>query len=147
MLNAKRFRTIFAVALAASLIGCASRPEYMTAPRHLAPTKCPPGSCKIKVTVNNCNQPNGIKLDPEFPEVDEAVNMFWEIDPPSFVFEKYGILFVQPNAPPDEQQFETKNSPQPNKFHIHNKKTEAGDYYYFVLIKGCLPFDPWVRNN
>lgn len=68
--------------------------------------------------------------------------MRWEIVTPGFVFDINGIQFEPPNT-----QFDVQNSPRPNEFRIHNKKSQSGDFYYFVNVKGCVRHDPWVRNR
>ncbi len=107
------------------------------------PTPCNPGTCTLTITVNgDCKQPGSISIDKPFVSTSAAVNMRWTIATPGHEFTTDGIRFDPPNP-----QFEVKNSPKPNEFHIHNKKSKDGDFYYFVNLKGCLPLDPWVRNR
>ncbi len=129
------------------LIGCAPAVRIASPPPHLSPVKCTEGNCKITIDVRDCATPGGIVLDKAFVDVDRPVNMFWEIRTEGYEFAEHGILFVQENAPKDQQQFEPKSIGGGKTFKVHNKKTAPGDYYYFVLIKGCAPLDPWVRNN
>jgi hypothetical protein len=110
-------------------------------PAGLVAAHCTPGNCEIRVTVDNCNALGGIKVDKPLVDVTQSVNMRWTIVTPGFVFAPNGIQFD-----PTNPQFEPRNNPQPNAFHIHNKKSLPGDYYYSVNVKGCLPLDPWVRN-
>ncbi len=119
--------------------GQAARPSG--SPPGLGAAPCSPGNCEIRVTVENCNAPGGIKVDKPLVNVTQSVNMRWTIVTPGFVFSPNGIQFEPMNP-----QFEPRNNPQPNTFHIQNKKSLPGDFYCFVNVKGCLPLDPWVRN-
>jgi hypothetical protein len=121
--------------------GCA-QPSTRPPPAGLAAAPCTPGVCTIQVFVDRCDAADGIRLDKPLVEVTSAVNMRWEIVTPGFAFESNGIQFDPPNA-----QFDVQHSPRPNEFRIHNRKTQAGDYYYFVNVKGCVRHDPWVRNR
>ncbi len=68
--------------------------------------------------------------------------MRWVIATPGHRFTGNGIQFDPPHP-----QFEVKNSPRPEEFRILNKKSQNGDFHYLVNLEGCLPLDPWVRNN
>jgi hypothetical protein len=132
--------TIPLAALCVALGACAqSKPPGP--PPGLDAARCPPGNCEIKVFVENCSAPGGIRLDKPLVEVTSAVNMRWTIVTPGFVFETNGVQFD-----PSNPQFELRNNPHPNEFHIHNKRSQAGDFYYFVNVRGCRQMDPWVRN-
>ena len=132
-------------ALCIALSGCA-----MPGPHHFgggpvprtAPTPCNPGTCELKVKVTDCKAVGGITVDPDYVSADQAVNMRWTIVTEGYEFTSNGIMFFPPNP-----QFENRHNPRPNEFHIHNRKEQPGDYYYFINVKGCLPADPWVRNN
>lgn len=132
-------------ALCIALSGCAMRgPHHFgggPVPR-TAPTPCNPGTCELKVKVTDCKAVGGITVDPDYVSADQAVNMRWTIVTEGYEFTSYGIMFFPPNP-----QFENRHNPRPNEFHIHNRKEQPGDYYYFINVKGCLPADPWVRNN
>ena len=107
------------------------------------PAPCNPGTCTLTITVTgDCKQPGNISIDKPFVSTSAAVNMRWTIATPGHEFTADGVRFDPPNP-----QFEVKNSPKPNEFHIHNKKLKNGDFYYFVNLKGCAPLDPWVRNR
>ena len=107
------------------------------------PVPCNRGVCTLTLTIDgDCTQPGNIRIDKPFVSVDAALNMRWTIAAPGFEFEANGIDFDPPNA-----QFQVQNSPRPNEFRIHNSKSANGDFYYFVNIKGCARFDPWVRNH
>ena len=129
-------------ALCAAFYGCAQPSSRPSPPSGLAAAACTPGVCTIQVFVDRCNAADGIRLDKPLVEVTSAVNMRWEIVTPGFEFASNGIEFDPANP-----QFEPRNSPRPNEFRIHNKKTAPGDYYYFVNVKGCVRHDPWVRNR
>jgi hypothetical protein len=129
-------------ALCVALCGCAQPTRPPGPPEGLAASPCTPGVCTIQVFVDQCNAPNGIRLDKPLVEATSAVNMRWEIVTPGFVFDTNGIQF----EPPDTQ-FEVQHSPRPNEFRIQNKKAQSGDFYYFVNVKGCVRHDPWVRNR
>lgn len=110
---------------------------------------CNAGNCVITVKVTDCQAVGGISVDPVTVVVSSARNMRWEISPKNlgFVFAANGIQFDPPNA-----QFQPKNSPKPDEIHIHNAKTQLGDFYYFVNVKqangtSCKPLDPFVRNT
>ena len=125
---------------AAALLGCfvAASP---------AQEQCSPGNCRIAVTVTNCQAPGGITVDLDPVPVDSPRNMRWEIVTPGYVFPANGIDFSPPNA-----QFEPKNSPKANEVHIFNRKTQNGDFYYYINItdgsgNACARADPTVRNN
>lgn len=124
------------------LSGCAQSTAQTGPPPGLAAAPCTPGVCTIQVFVDQCNSPNGIRLDKPLVEVTNAVNMRWQIATPGFEFDTNGIQFEPPNA-----QFVVQNSPKPSEFRVQNKKAQAGDFYYFVSIKGCVRHDPWVRNR
>jgi hypothetical protein len=132
-------------ALCIALSGCAMPGSHHfgggPAPK-TAPKPCPPGNCELKVTVNDCKARGGITVEPDNVSVDEAKNMRWTIVTPGYEFTANGIMFFPPNP-----QFEYRHNPRPNEFHVHNRKDQPGDYYYFVNVKGCLPADPWVHNN
>ena len=107
------------------------------------PAPCNPGTCTLTITVTgDCKQPGSISIDKPFVSTSSSVNMRWAIATPGHEFTADGIRFEPPNP-----QFEPRNSPKPNEFHIHNKKSSTGDFYYFVNLKGCAPLDPWVRNT
>jgi hypothetical protein len=129
-------------ALSVALSGCAQPMLPPNPPPGLAAAPCTPGVCTIQVFVDNCSATGGIRLDKPLVEATEAVNMRWEIVTPGFVFDTKGIEFDPPNP-----QFEARNSPQPNEFRIHNRKSQVGDFYYFVNVRGCARHDPWVRNR
>jgi hypothetical protein len=103
---------------------------------------CTPGNCTINVTVTACNRPGGISVDAPLVEVTQAVNMRWVIVPSRFAFAADGIQLDPPHP-----QFRVQNSPRPNEFRLHNAKTQAGDFHYFVNVEGCLPLDPVIRNR
>jgi len=128
--------------LCVALGSCAQPTGQPGPPAGLAASPCTPGMCTIQVFVDQCDRPNGIRLDKPLVEAASAVNMRWEIVTPGFVFDTNGIQFDPPNA-----QFDVQPSPRPNEFRIHNKKTGTGDFYYFVNVKGCVRHDPWVRNR
>jgi len=133
------------VALPLLLWGCSwfqSSSHPKSPPPGLAPSACSPGNCDITVTVSNCTAPGGITVDKPLVTVDQAVNMRWVITPSTFAFASNGIQ-VDPSNP----QFEVKNSPRPNEFHIHNNKSSSGDFYYYINIQGCAQVDPFVHNN
>ena len=131
-------------AAAAAILGCvaiadaARAQDKPTSP----PSPCTPGTCTISVAVNDCRQPGGIMVDKPYVSADSAVNMRWEIVTEGFVFASDGIRFEPPNP-----QFEPRSSPRPNEFRIHNRKTQTGDFYYYVNVQGCLPMDPWIQNH
>jgi hypothetical protein len=129
-------------ALCAAFYGCAQPSSHPSPPPGLIAAPCTPGVCTIQVFVERCNAADGIRLDKPLVEATEAVNMRWEIVTPGFVFDDNGIQFDPPHA-----QFDVRNSPRPNEFRIHNRKTQVGDFYYFVNVKGCVRHDPWVRNR
>ena len=129
-------------ALCVLCVGCAQPPRPPEPPPGLMAAPCTPGVCTIQVFVDRCHAAGGIRLDKPLVEVTHAVNMRWEIVTPGFEFDGNGIEFAPPNV-----QFEVRNSPQPNEFRIHNNKTQDGDFYYFVNVKGCVRHDPWVRNR
>ena len=106
------------------------------------PSPCTPGACTIRVAVNDCRQPGGITVDKPYVSADSAVNMRWEIVTEGFVFATDGIRFEPPNP-----QFEPRQSPRPNEFRIHNRKSQSGDFSYHVNVQGCLPMDPWMQNH
>jgi hypothetical protein len=128
--------------LCVALCGCAQTSGAPRVPPGLVASPCTPGVCTIQVFVDRCNAADGIRLDRPLVEVTSAVNMHWEIVTPGFEFASNGIEFD-----PTNPQFEPRNSPRPNEFRIHNKKTAPGDYYYFVNVKGCMRHDPWIRNR
>jgi hypothetical protein len=135
----------FGIAIASmcvTLASCAQPAAKPGPPSGLAAAPCTPGVCTIQVFVDRCNAADGIRLDKPLVEASSAVNMRWEIVTPGFVFDTNGIQFD-----PSDAQFEVQNSPKPNEFRIHNRKTRTGDFYYFVNVKGCVPHDPWVRNR
>lgn len=112
-------------------------------PPSYPPTPCNQGVCTIKVTVRDCQAEGGIVVDKDFVSMNRANNMRWEIVTPGFEFDaSNGIQFDPPNP-----QFEPMNSPQPNQFRLHNRKSALGDFYYFINVKGCRQMDPWVRNT
>jgi hypothetical protein len=127
------------VAALAPLVGCTTP---RSPPAGIAAVPCTPGVCVIRVFVDDCHAPGGIRLDKPLVEADRAVNMRWEIATPGFVFAANGIAFDPPDA-----QFQPQPSPRPNEFRLHNAKSQAGDFYYFVNIQGCRPHDPWIRNR
>jgi hypothetical protein len=144
-------RTSHRIAMAAALLLAGLSTSGCAQTKHAAPTtspqECNPGNCRITVTVNDCQAEGGIIINPDFVLVTSARNMRWEIVTPGFEFKANGIQFDPPNA-----QFEPRNSPQPNEVHIHNNKTQAGDFYYYVNVKktggaDCRPVDPFVRNT
>jgi hypothetical protein len=139
MTNAARW---FSLALLGGLAGCSlCNPRQEAA--HGNPVPCNPGTCEITVKVNgDCRNADNITVDPPFVSVDSARNMRWTIATPGHEFTADGIRFDPPNA-----QFEPRHSPRPNEFHLHDRKSENGDFYYWVNLKGCAPKDPWVRNN
>jgi hypothetical protein len=107
------------------------------------PTPCNPGTCTLTITVKgDCRQPGNISIDKPFVSTSSAINMRWTIATAGHEFTADGIRFDPPNP-----QFEPRNSPKPNEFHIHNKKSSNGNFYYFVNLKGCAPLDPWVHNT
>jgi hypothetical protein len=128
--------------LSAVLAACAQTPPPPSPPPGLAPEGCPPGVCVIQVFVDNCSAQGGIRLDKPFVSTTSAVNMRWEIATPGFEFASNGIDFDPPNA-----QFERQPSPGPNQFRIQNHKTQNGDFYYFVNVRGCRRHDPLIRNQ
>jgi hypothetical protein len=125
-----------------ALSGCAQPTVRPGPPPGLAAAPCTPGVCTIRVFVERCNAADGIRLDKPLVEANSAVNMRWEIVTPGFEFDTQGIQFDPPNA-----QFEVQHSPKPNEFRVQNRKTQTGDFYYFVNVKGCVRHDPWVRNR
>jgi hypothetical protein len=128
--------------LCVAVCGCAQPTRPPAPPPGLAAAPCTPGVCTIQVFVDRCNAADGIRLDKPLIEVTSAVNMRWEIVTPGFVFDANGIQFEPPNA-----QFDVQHSPRPNEFRIHNRKSQLGDFYYFVNVKGCVRHDPWIRNR
>lgn len=135
---------------AAALLACMAAAGPALAqhkPASASATPCNPGNCRITVTVNDCQAEGGITVDPDNVAVNSARNMRWEIVTPGYVFAANGIQFDPPHA-----QFEPRNSPKPNEIHIFNKKTQNGDFYYFVNVKksgggDCRQVDPFVRNT
>lgn len=125
-----------------ALVAVAAAQPGGTPPPGLGAVPCTPGVCVIQVFVDDCSAPGGIRLDKPLVSVTEAVNMRWEIVTPGFVFAENGIEFDPPNP-----QFEPRNSPRPNEFRLHNRKSQAGDFYYFVNVQGCARHDPWIRNQ
>jgi hypothetical protein len=128
------------VVLAASIISLAAGSAQ-------AQGSCTPGNCRIIVTVNDCQRPGGITVNQELVVVDSARNMRWEIVTEGYVFPANGIQFSPPHA-----QFEPRNSPRPNEVHIFNRKTQTGDFYYYINVtdsngNACTQVDPTVRNN
>ncbi len=117
-------------------------PPSPCTPSPCTPGTCTPGTCTIRVAVNDCQQPGGITVDKPYVSADSAVNMRWEIVTEGFVFATDGIRFEPPNP-----QFEPRQSPRPNEFRIHNRKSQSGDFYYHVNVQGCLPMDPWMQNH
>jgi hypothetical protein len=129
--------------IGAALAGCPPRTHGPRIPPSFAPTPCPEhGVCVIKVTVNDCQASGGIVVDKEFVSMRLPNNLRWEIVTAGFEFAANGIEFDPPNP-----QFEPRNSPRPNEFRLHNKKSANGDFYYFINVKGCRQADPWVRNT
>ena len=107
------------------------------------PTPCNSGICTLTITVGgDCSKPGNISIDRPFVSVAAPNNMRWVIATPGHAFASDGIRFDPPNA-----QFEVQHSPRPNEFRIQNKKSQNGDYYYWVNLDGCAPLDPWVRNR
>ena len=139
--NLRRAGTLI-TSLCVALGGCAQTGGAPQVPPGLVASPCTPGVCTIQVFVDRCGAADGIRLDKPLVEVTSAVNMRWEIVTPGFEFASNGIEFD-----PTNPQFEPRNSPRPNEFRIHNKKTAPGDYYYFVNVKGCVRHDPWIRNR
>jgi hypothetical protein len=129
-----------------ALIGmCAIFGAALAQPRSPSgnPTPCNSGICILTITVDgDCSKPGNISIDRPFVSVSAPNNMRWVIATPDYVFANDGIRFDPPNA-----QFETQPSPKPNEFRIQNKKSQPGDFYYWVHLEGCAPLDPWVRNN
>lgn len=128
------------VVFAASVISLAAGPAQ-------AQSNCTTGNCRIAVTVSDCQRPGGITVDQEMVVVNSARNMRWEIVTPGYVFPANGIQFSPPHA-----QFEPKNSPKPNEVHIFNRKTQTGDFYYYINVtdsagNACAQVDPTVRNT
>jgi hypothetical protein len=141
-----RLNCVALAALAsAAICGCAQPLVPRTAPPHLVPQGClpgsPPGICKLTVTVNNCAS-GDIKVNPELVVISNAVVMQWEIVTDGFVFAANGIDFQPPNA-----QFVVAPLPPSRRFQVRNAKSQAGDFYYFVNVQGCATADPWARNN
>lgn len=128
--------------LCVALCGCAQTSNAPRVPPGLVASPCTPGVCTIQVFVDNCNAQGGIRLDKPFVSTTSAVNMRWEIATPGFEFASNGIEFDPPNA-----QFERQPSPGPNQFRIQNHKTQNGDFYYFVNVRGCRRHDPLIRNQ
>ena len=142
----RRAMAVLAAALGGMALTATGYAQRAPAP---AGKPCNPGNCVITVTVKDCQAEGGISVDPITVTVSSARNMRWEIVPKNsgFVFADDGIKFDPPNA-----QFQPKNSPKPDEVHIHNAKTQLGDFYYFVNVKqadgtSCKPLDPFVRNT
>jgi hypothetical protein len=134
--------TCHSALLACALAACAQAPPRTGPPPGLSPERCTPGVCVIQVFVDNCSAQGGIRLDKPFVSTTSAVNMRWEIATPGFEFAGNGIEFDPPNA-----QFEQQPSPRPNQFRMQNRKTQNGDFYYFVNVRGCRRHDPLIRNE
>jgi hypothetical protein len=132
-----------AALLLAALAACAQVPPAPPAPPPgLSPERCTPGVCVIQVFVDNCSAQGGIRLDKPFVSTTSAVNMRWKISTPGFEFADNGIEFDPPNT-----QFERQPSPHRSEFRLQNHKTQSGDFYYFVNVKGCRRHDPLIRNE
>jgi hypothetical protein len=131
--------TMSAALLGTTLSSCSQVTK--APPADLLPSRCTPGVCVVQVFVDACTVAGGIRLDKPLVEVTDAVNMRWEIVTPGFEFDANGIAFDPPNP-----QFQVQQSPRSNEFRLHNAKSQSGDFYYSVNVKGCVRHDPWVRN-
>jgi hypothetical protein len=132
-------------ALSVLLAACAARPELPRPPLTLASTACPPGNCTITVRVTgNCAVPGNVQVDKPLVEAREPVVMVFDLDSSSHEFSPGGIFFVPPS-----EQFEIMPGATSKQIKVRNKKTDrqTTEHYYLVLLKGCWPLDPWVRNT
>jgi hypothetical protein len=121
---------------------CAPQPVSSRSPPTFAATPCTPGICVIEVSVTACDSPGGISVDKPYVSVSDAVNLRWKIVTPGFVFSSSGIAFDPPDA-----QFEPQFSPHANEFRVQDHKRRSGDFKYFVNVQGCVPLDPWIKNQ
>ena len=118
------------------IVSCAA---WLAGSAYADPKGCKANDCDIKVTVNSCGN---YAFDPDGMWTDHAVNLRWTIVTPGYNFvAASGIQFSDP-------QFEVKNAPKTNEFHVHDNKSTTGTFNYTANIVECpQAVDPYIQNR
>lgn len=96
--------------------------------------------CVVKVIVADCRRPGGISVDQPFFAVGRNDKIRWDLVPDTFEFAGDGIEFAGPDVAPLRPR-------RASEFRFQIRRRDGQDHFYQVRVKGCLPMDPWVRNQ